>query len=997
MERKTVFILKGTLRLGLGVFFECLLSLAQVSAQTNLVTGKVIDSNDKQPIPGVNVLLKGQSTVGTITDNNGTYSLNIPYDTGILIFSYIGYVSVQENIAGRKAININLTTQITGLNEVVVIGYGTQQKKDLTGALSSIQEVDFNKGNFTSPDQLIQGRAAGVQITTTSGQPGVAATIKIRGNSVMTGTGQPLFVIDGVPLSGLTARPNTNDNDGGSSPAGNPLNFINPADIASIDVLKDASATAIYGSRAAYGVINITTKKGLIGTPKIDFSSSMGLASIQHREAVLNAGQYRAAIKYYNVNPSNDKGGNSDGLGSILQKGIQQNYNLAISGGNKDNRYRFSMGYFDQQGILTTSEIKKYNSLFSGNYKFLESKRLGMDINLILSQYQEQIPLIRNSGSLVGDALNWNPTDSLRHRDGSLNLNPSSANNPLALSKLYNDQSKVTTLLTSVAPYYDLTDWLQFKTVVSVNYSTGIRRNSVAQGLFPNSGIPAGAANIYNTETSTSQLTSTLRFHKDIFQALNLNVIGGFEYMKFINKGFSVQALGPVNGFGNYGLDYTNYIQYSDPSKRNVSSYADPLSEIQSYFGRASLDFKKKYLLTATFRADGSTKFGANNKYGYFPSFSAAWVVSEEKTFKVEFIDFFKLRVGWGKTGNQEFPSGSSVALYGFTNNGGYGQINNPNPNLKWQSDQQLNAGADFGMFKNRLSLTLDYFDKITTDLLYPSYPIQPAPPGAAFTWINLDGKIRNRGLEITLKSSIVSYSSFSWDLAFNTTFIKNSVNGLTAPINTGWLDGSGLSDVTVQQIKSGAPMNSFYTRKYLGIDKSTGLSIYEDSGNTFYDVGNPNPNFLLGMSSTVRYKKISLTTYLYGAFGQSIYNNTALSTINIANFGGAKNIAQAVYTNPIKESVGNPVFASSRYIEKGDYLKMGSATISYRAGAIGKAFKQLQFYITGQNLFTITKYSGFDPEVNIDKSANGVPSLGIDYHSYPRARTVLIGINFSL
>ncbi len=360
----------SSLALLIGASLLCFSASAAFS-QTILVTGKVVSSDDKQPLAGVNVTLKSHATVGTVTNNNGIYSISVPADSSVLIFSYIGFTSVEEPVTNRSMIDVVLNPEITPLSEVVVVGYGTQLKKDLTGVISTVSEKDFNKGNFTSPDQLIQGRVAGVQITNDSGQPGVASTIKIRGNSVVTGTGQPLFVIDGVPLSGLTARPSPTD-DLGTSTAGNPLNFINPADIASIDVLKDASATAIYGSRAAYGVINITTKRGLAGSPKIDFSTSVGLGSIQHKVAVLNTDQYREAIKYYNVNSNNDKGGNSDGLGSILQKGVQQNYNVAISGGTKDSRYRFSMGYFDQQGIIARSEIKKYNGNFSGSFKFFD-------------------------------------------------------------------------------------------------------------------------------------------------------------------------------------------------------------------------------------------------------------------------------------------------------------------------------------------------------------------------------------------------------------------------------------------------------------------------------------------------------------------------------------------------------------------------------------------------------------------------------------------------
>lgn len=975
------------------VFLSAYLLIGIIACAQIVLSGRVISAEDNEPLVGVTIFVKGNKQLGTVTDNRGTYYLSVP-DGATLVFSHVGYVSVEEGVNARTVIDVALQSDVTSLNEIVVVGYGTQLKKDLTGAVSSVQEKDFNKGNFISPDQLIQGRVAGVQITNTSGQPGVASIIKIRGNSVITGTGQPLFVVDGVPLSGLTARPNVGD-DFGTSPAANPLNFINPADIASIDILKDASAAAIYGSRAAYGVVNITTKKAVAGEPKIDFSLSTGWASIQQKIEMLDGAQYREAIRYYNASPENDKGNNANGLASILRTGKQQNYNIGISGGNANGKYRVSFGYLDQEGILKKSELKKYNATLASNFKFLESKRLGLDLNLIANQYQEEIPWIRNEGGLVGNALTWNPTDSLWNKDGTFNLQP--GGNPAAFSELYNDNSKVTTILASIAPYYELTDWLEFKILGSINYATGARRNSIEQGLLPGSSAQNGSASIYNNENYTNQMTTTLRFHKDICSQMHLTAIAGFEYMKFTNKGSSVQVLGPDSGFGKFGLDYTNYIQYSNSGNRVVASFADPITELQSYFGRTVFDYKKRYLLTATFRADGSTKFGANNKYGYFPSFSAAWIASQENFFHSELVNFLKVRMGWGKTGNQEFPAGAATALYGFSNNGSLSQINNPNPDLKWQADEQFNVGIDFSLLKNRLSVTVDYFNKITTDLLFPNYPIQPAPN--VVTWTNLDGKIQNRGLEATVNASIIDGEKFTWNFGFNATFISNNVSDLVSPspILTGTLHGPGMSGVTVQQIKNGAPLNVFHTRKYLGIDPASGFSKYEDEGNTFYNVGNPNPTSLVGINSTLRYKKLSLTANMYGAFGHVIYNNTLNSTLNVGNIDIGKNLAQSIYQNPVKEDPANPVEPSSRFIEKGDYLKMGNATLSYDAGMLGKVFKQARFYITGQNLFTVTHYSGFDPEVSIDKSFNTVPSLGIDYQAYPRARTFLIGVNFTL
>jgi iron complex outermembrane receptor protein len=325
------------------------------------------------------------------------------------------------------------------------------------------------------------------------------------------------------------------------------------------------------------------------------------------------------------------------------------------------------------------------------------------------------------------------------------------------------------------------------------------------------------------------------------------------------------------------------------------------------------------------------------------------------------------------------------------------GQVNNPNPDLKWQSDRQYNIGFDVAILKNRITATVDYFDKLTTDLLYPTFPIQPAPPGTTFTWKNLDGKIENKGVETSVNVRILQDENFSWDFGVNATFIKNSVSGLAAPIATGTLDGQGVTGTTVETIRNGLPMNAFFTRKYVGLDKSTGLAVFTDQGLTFFYVGDPNPKTLLGLSTTLRYQKLSLIANMNGSFGQKIYNNTLNNVINVGEINGGRNIAYSVWKDPIKESFSNPVTSSSRFIENGSYLKMANVTLSYTFGDVGNIFKNAQLYATGQNLFVITKFKGFDPEVNVDKNSNGVPSVGIEYEPYPSARTVTFGINFSL
>jgi len=992
------------------LFFLCTAFFTRAQSQGNEVKGFVKDDAG-QPIAGATVTVKNLQTdftAGTQTDATGFFHFTrLPDgDKYSFIISNVGFET--QTLSGYKlqkqadvSLIVKLKSQVSSLDQVVVVGYGTARKKDLTGAVASIAAKDFNKGTYTSPDQLIQGKVSGVQIINNSGQPGGAATIKIRGNSAITGSGLPLFVVDGVPLDNRSARPGLVVTGLGTSPDGNPLNFLNPADIASMEVLKDASATAIYGSRAAYGVVIINTKRGQTGQPKIDIGSSVGVSSIAKKIKILDADQYRQAISYYGVSPLNDLGSSVDALSSILQTGVQQNHTVAVSGGTDAARYRLSTGYQDQDGIIRKTGFTKYSTSFSANLKFLDSKKLGVDFNVTSSQYIEQIAPITtdagSTGSLLQHALQWNPTQPLVKADGSLNILAGTVINPLAMSEAYNDKSKVTTVLGSISPYYKINKWLEYRMLYSINYGTGIRRTSIRQDINIAAYQGRGWASISNNELITQQATHTLNFNKSIAHNLNLNALVGYEYMKYTSKGSAMSAIGPPSGFGMYGLDYTNYLQYSSTAGRTISSFVDPTNELQSYFGRAIFNYMDKYLLTATFRADGSSKFGENNKYGYFPSFSAAWNIDKEKFFKIPAISQFKLRAGWGKTGNQEFPAGSSQARYSFTDNGGLGQVNNPNPDLKWQSDEQYNIGLDVTAFNNRISATVDYFNKKTTDLLFPSAPIQPAPPGSVTRWVNLDGNIVNKGLEAAVNASIIAKKDFSWDFGVNATFISNKVSGLSAPILTGALTGQGLSAVTVEVIQNGYPINAFVTRKFIGIDPATGQSMYADNGNTFYEVGNPNPKTLLGLNTTLRYKKLALIVNMNGSFGQDIYNNTANAILDVASINGGRNIGLSVFQSPVKESVTNPVTASSRYIESGNYLKMSNATITYNIGNLGKIFKGVTVYVTGQNLFVITKYTGFDPEVNVNKGVNNIPSLGIDLTPYPSARTFLFGVNFSL
>ncbi|MBL7740890.1 MAG: SusC/RagA family TonB-linked outer membrane protein [Chitinophagaceae bacterium] len=1012
------------------LFLAVFVFILQVSyAQDRTITGKVTDSKDGSPVVGASVQAKG-TRIGASTKSDGSFSITVGSGVTTLIISSVGFETQEVSVAGQTSASVSLVQSATGnLNEVVVIGYGTARKKDLTGAVSSVKAKDFNKGIQPAPDQLIQGKVAGVQVINNSGAPGAGTTIRIRGASSIRAGNTPLFVVDGVPLSNTNARPGADisadiggSQGGGNTPSGNPLNFINPADIASMEVLKDASAAAIYGSRGANGVILITTKRGQSGAAKVDFNASLGVSNILKQLEVLNGDQYRQALADFGfpntvstpATPTANFGSNVDALGSVLQTGITQNYGVSLSSGNENARYRLSFGVLDQEGIIRKSDFKKYTAGLNSNFKLLNNKKLGVDFNVLTSQTVENIAPISNNagfkGSLIGQALQWNPTKSLYKSDGTLNIEYGSDNiNPLAYSEAYNDRARVTTVLASVAPSYKFTNELEWKTQLSINYSIGSRKayttayiniNDIAIQTDPTKSDfgKGGEAFVSENELLTKQVTNTLSYVKDLTSSVTLNAVIGHEYLKT-----------DFSGNSEYGRDiiptdrpYYYFLASSDPGTRRTNGFADPTQELQSFFGRAIVNVMDKYVLTATMRADGSSKFGKENKYGYFPSFAGAWNISKEDFMSGTkgFLNDLKIRASWGITGNQEFPAGAARELYTLTgaNPATLAQSQFATPDLKWESTTTFNVGVDFSLLGGRLYGNIDYFNRNTEDVLYPREAADPVTPISAVKWVNLPGNIINKGVEFTLNAGIIRKTDFTWDAGINMTFLKNNVENFGVfQLPTGEIHGQGLSGAYGQLLVTDKPLNTFYLKKFIGIDKATGISLYEGGEAKFF-LGSPNPKFLIGFTTSASYKKFSLEVAFNGAYGHSVYNNTANAITSFNNIGKRNlGVRELEIAKSLGEKPVNPTSASSRYLEKGDYLRMSNATLSYNLGRLGKNISAANIFITGQNLFIITDFTGFDPEVNVNKSLNNITSFGMEYTPYPSARTINFGVNFSL
>ena len=981
-------------------------------AQDKGISGNV-SSAEEGPLPGVNVLLKG-TTTGTVTDLEGNYRLSVPEDGGTLVFSSIGYANQEVEIGNQSTINVTMAEDVQSLSEVVVIGYGTQEARDATGAISSVKAEDFNGGVIASPEQLIQGRSAGVQITNSSGEPGAGVNIRIRGTSSVRSNNNPLFVVDGVPLAGDNVSSEGFDVGAGASAAKNPLNFLNPNDIASIDILKDASATAIYGSRGANGVVLITTKKGSDeGGAALTYAYNIGVSNITKRYNLLGRDEFISAYADINNIPAGDPslegldlGADTDWQDQIFRTAISQNHYLAFGGSDDNSDYRFSLGYTDQNGIVEQSGLQRITARFNGSRGFI-NERLNVSTQLTVSNIRdENIPITDNAGAtgdLLGAALKLNPTYPV-YQDGELFQRSVTELNPVAFLELSRDNTNTVRTLGSFTFDFKITDDLSFKTVLGGDLSTSIREAGYSGDLVVQGIVGQGRFGSGDITSTNTLMENYFTYSNELSDVLQLDALLGYSYQRFQTETKIISAA----GFRTTDLDIImNNLSTVDQrldSGAIVGNSSFRVDELQSVFGRVNLSIADKYLLTATLRADGSTRFGANYRYGYFPSFSAAWRLADEE-FVPEAFDDLKLRVGYGITGNQEIPSnrytnrqrfndaGLSVTPTGVSvNNSSLLAVAFENPNLKWESTTQINVGLDYGFFDNRLRGSIDYYRKNTNDLLLQRFSAQPAPND--FNYVNIDADVINEGVEFTVEANAVNTDALSWNISANVGFNDNRVENFDGTINTGEISGQGLTGAFAQRIANNQPLFAYFLRPFGGFDDA-GQSIYPEGDVQQFVGRGPLPTATAGFTNNLTFGPFDLSIFFNGQFGQYVYNNTANAYFTAGALAGGNNVTQDVIGNG--ESRGNAPDVSTRFLEDASFVRLQNLTLGYNFDASGIDFlSSFRLYVTGQNLFVITNYSGQDPEVSIDKAINDVPSLGLDYTAYPKARTVLVGLNVS-
>ncbi len=969
------------------------------SQQQKSVTGKVTDAGGN-PLPGVSVVVKGTSN-GIITDANGNFLLPKVADDATLVFSFVGMKSQEIKVAGKDNLNVILQEESFGIEEVVAIGYGAVKKKDVTGAVSTLSKDDFNVGVSTSPTDLIQGRVAGVNIVSNGGEPGAGVLVRVRGaNSIRSGQ-EPLYVVDGIPLDITDVQPSGASTTGvGSSAAKNPLNFINPDDIESIDILKDASATAIYGSRGANGVVLVTTKKGKEGKSTVSYSGYTGFSELPQKYDVLSASEYNAARSSLGL-PSADKGSVTDWQDQIIRSATTSNHSLSLSGGSKSSSYRASLGYLDQEGIIKKTGMEKYSGRLNMSTKTLND-RLTLEVGLTAARTKDQRAPLGESGGVEGDlllsALKLNPTYPVYNADGTYYQLSDQVRNPLAMIDLTDDNTQTDRVLANISAALNLMKGLNYKMNLSTDQTRATRK--VTQDAQLSYMTDKGTATIGNVELGSNLIENYLTYDFDLNTDHKFNLLAGHSYQKFRIYTYNMSE----TGFASGDVENLNDLALGKYTQATVGSDIT-VNELQSFFGRVNYNLKEKYLLTVNFRADGSTKFGKNNKYGYFPSTALAWRMSEEEFIKkLDLFSSLKMRLGWGITGNQEITSKISQATLGSVTGAvldggsvltpGYTLTRTPDPDLKWEKTTQYNWGLDFGFLKGRLTGTLDLFYKNTTDVQMNVATKMPSP--TATFWTNKDLNIINKGLEVSLNGIIIDKKDLNWSVNVNFSKIDNQVKNMdVSKIATGYPSGPGITGTPSQYIINNEPLGTFWGKTFEGFDDA-GKSIFaKDADGKEIEgvIGHALPDFTYNLSTTLNWKRFDLTMNFNGVYGNDVYNNLANIMDQMTLFGSGWNTTPSAIASG--ESTSNVLNYSSRFIEDGSYLRLSNATLGYTFKLPNQKYiSRLRAFASGNNLFVVSDYSGYDPEVNTTRVSNGVPAIGIGWTTYPKAMTFTFGVN---
>ncbi|WP_418698807.1 SusC/RagA family TonB-linked outer membrane protein [Bacteroides sp.] len=950
-------------------------------AQNITATGKVVDRN-QEPLIGANVKVTGTQG-GTITGLDGDFTLSCPQGSTLEI-SFIGFIT-QQVPAGRN-LTITMQEDAIALEETVIvgIGYGTMRKGDLTGSIASVSAKDMKQGVITSAEQLLQGKVAGLSVVQSSGAPEAGASIRLRGGTSLSASNGPLIVVDGIP--------------------GVDMNSVQPTEILSIDVLKDASAAAIYGSRGANGVIIVTTNRTSTDTEQksIQYNGYVAIGQTAKHMDLLSANQWRAYVRDNNIGSAIDYGYDTDWQDELERTAISHSHNVSISNSKKESGYRASITYQDNQGVIDRNDMNRLAGSLAA-YQTGWDGRLRIDAG-INANFDNWNPI---DTRIFERMANMNPTFPVRNPDGSFaQIGGTNTENPAELNTNRTDDRKRHRFLGYGKVELELLKGLKGVANGSYEYQStegGLYKPTYAQ---MEGQSEKGWGQRTHGEYTNQQLEAYLNYDVELAEIHKLNVMGGYSYLKTTAEGFGSTR----SGFDTDAFGYNNLAAGSDFRATDVYSYKNE-SKLISFFGRVNYNLMGKYMLTATVRHDGSSRFGANHKWGTFPSVSLAWRLSDEAFMQGTsgWLNNLKLRAGYGVTGNQNgidpykslaILSADGASYYDATTDSwkkSYVQAQNVNPDLKWESTAQLNIGLDFGLL-NRINGTIEYYHKKTSDLLW-TYPV-PQPPYLVGTMLANVGDLVNKGLEVTLNANILRQRDLTLDANVSLAYNKQEITKLSndtyqaVGLQAGSLHGlRGMSGQYSQIIKEGYPAGAFYGPKCNGIDADGKYIINRDEdGNPISEyLGSAMPKFNLGVGINLTYKDFDLAVAGYGMFGQKVLNATRMAMFDPTRLP-AQNVPDDLLTSGIKDDL---IF-SSYFIEKGDFFRLQSVTLGYTLPGVKKiGLQKIRFYLTGENLFCLSGYSGIDPEVSIPDNVLDGP--GIDwFNSYPRPRTYSIGVNIS-
>jgi TonB-dependent starch-binding outer membrane protein SusC len=1018
-------------------------------AQESRVTGTITDATTSEPLIGVNIVIEGSNT-GVVSDMNGKYSIDVK-EGAILIFSYIGYISERIPVAGQSEIHVTLSPDITNLEEVVVVGYGTQKKSDLTGSISSVKGNDLTQLPVIRADQALQGRAAGVVVTNNDGAPGGSTTVRIRGGNSITGGNNALIVIDGFQ--------------------GGDLSSLNPNEVASVEVLKDASATAIYGSRGANGVILVTTKRGSTGAPVVEYNYSLGFQNLAKKIDLMNAGDYARKSNDYKTtqnlnNPTPvlpfsqeqidalDQSGGTDWQDELYRQASLKMHQLSIKGGSEKTKYFVAAGAFNQEGLIINTSFKRYTLRSNLDLEVNKWLKAGVNANFIKDKGNvppsgEGTRYVDILAQAVNAVLRFDPATPVFDEMGNYSKAPSTYGdrdswNPVATAMgSFNETSNMTSNM-NVFLDFRILEGLTFK----VSGAAGIinsDKKTYYNRLTKNGSTKDGLGALTDDKSVYLQNSNILTYDRTLNIKHHITFTGVAEQQVLTTYGSYLEAQG-------FTSDNTGINDIGGANQVNEKSSYDTKRAINSFMGRFNYGYDNKYLITVSYRADGSSVFGANNKWGYFPSASLAWRASEEAFMKdLNIFSDLKFRGSWGKTGNQAIrPYGSLDMIesgqnypyngYGITDIG-YGTSRAANPNLRWESTAQTNVGVDMGFFRNRMTATVDLYKKITEDLLLD----RPIASYTGYTLL-LDnvGSIENKGVEITIGGDPY-VGDFKWNTSFNVSMNRSKVLKLLdeEPMGIKTQTGGGygiyreLSN-SLMYLQEGQPVGQM--RGYIneGTWKESereeaalyaqlpGDTKYRDlnadgsitQGGDITVIGNSSPDFVFGWNNNLSYKSFNLTFLFQGSQGNEIFNATRIKTEdpNIGASTALKNRWTIENQNTVipaftdqrtredanlgaaKVALGRSPNRSSRWVEDGSYIRLKNITLAYdlpKAWVNKAGIINFRAYVTAANFLTMTKYTGYDPEVSsFNIGTDG--GRGIDLSNYPSVKTITLGFNLT-